>query len=252
MRITAWILTLLLLTMSRTAEATIQDARHTSLREGSAVLPNPAYDGRFTFARLWYGGKGCFMSEGPGWRHDYPVAERNLMKIMNDLMDSFDPRIDSSVVFAPDDPELTKYPVAYLSEPGCWKPTESEVQGLRNYLLKGGFLIVDDFRGSQQWNNFETQMLRVLPEGRFVPIDRSDPLFDGFFDLTAMEVGNKHSQFQGLYEKNDATRRLMVVANYNLDIGDFWQWSPDGLVPVAKGSQAYKFGLNYIVYGLSH
>jgi hypothetical protein len=228
-----------------------QDGAGTS--RGAEVAPNPSYDGRFTFARLRYAGSGCTTHEGPGWRHDYPVAERNLMKIMTELT-RLDARIDSSAVFDLDDPELAKYPVAYLSEPGCWVPSESEVQGLRSYLQKGGFLIVDDFRGGD-WENFERQMERVLPEGHFVPISRSDPVFNLFFGLDAVKIGRRPddtSQFQGVYENDDVTKRLVVVANYNVDIGDYWQWSPTDFLPVPSSNQAYKFGVNYILYGLTH
>lgn len=221
-------------------------------REGpSGTVPNPSYDGRFTFARLRYAGSGCMTFEGPGWRHDYPVAERNLMNIMRDLT-QLDPRVDSSVVFSLDDPELFKYPVAYLSEPGCWEPSASETKSLWTYLQKGGFLIVDDFRGSD-WTNFETQMSKVLPKGRFVPIPLTDPIFNVFFGLDDPKLlqGHQGSPFLGIYEDNDPTKRLMVIANYNLDVGDFWQWSPTDILPVAAGNEAYKFGVNYIFYGLS-
>lgn len=217
----------------------------------AAVAPNPSYDGRFTFARLRYAGSGCMTSEGPGWHHDYAIAEHHLMQIMSELT-SLDARVDSSVVFDPDDRELMKYPVAYLSEPGCWTLSESEAAGLRTYLRKGGFLIVDDFRGSD-WDNFEEQMRRVLPDGRFVTIDRSDPVFTLFLGLDALnaqDMGN--AEFRGLYEDNDPTKRLMVLANYNTDIGDYWQWSGDGFLPVSATNEAYKLGVNYIMYGLSH
>lgn len=222
------------------------------LGDGSAsVAPNPSYDGRFTFTRLRYAGNGCLTPEGPGWHHDYAVAERNLMKIMTDLT-SLGARVDSSVVFSPDDRELMKYPVAYLSEPGCWMLSESEATGLQTYLRKGGFLIVDDFRGPD-WENFEEQMRRVLPDGRFVPIRPSDPVFNLFLGLDGIDLdGTEGAEFRGLYEDNDPTKRLMVVANYNTDIGDYWQWSAEGFLPVASTNEAYKLGVNYIMYGLSH
>jgi hypothetical protein len=109
------------------------------------------------------------------------------MKIMAELT-RLDARIDSSVVFDPDDPGLTKYPVAYLSEPGCWEPSESEGKGLRNYLLKGGFVIFDDFHGTGDWENLEKQMWLVLPEGKFVTIAPSDPVFNVFFGLTDLTL----------------------------------------------------------------
>jgi hypothetical protein len=221
---------------------------------GSAmrVAADPPYDGRFDFARLSYAGTGCSTNEGPGWRHDYPAGERNLMRIMEDLT-TLAPWTDSSGIFSPADPELMKHPVAYLSEPGCWIPSEAEVKGLRTYLLKGGFLIVDDFRGKVRWTNFATQMLRAIPEGRFVTISRSDPVFKLFFDVSELQVdGGSGAQFLGMYEDNNPKKRLLVLANYNTDIGDYWQWSASGRNPVDKTNQAYKLGVNYIIYGLTH
>src|SRR5439155_22740305 len=102
---------------------------------------NAKYDGRFTFARIKYRGYAHFTREGPGWSHDYPRSESHLMRIMREIT-TVNQFIESGAIvggniFALDDPELMKYPVGYLSEPGGWLPTESEVTGMRNYLLKG-------------------------------------------------------------------------------------------------------------------
>jgi hypothetical protein len=103
------------------------------------IEPNVTYDGRFTFARIRY-----TVYRRSGWEFDYPVMERNLMTMMQEVT-SLAPHVAGSNVHTFDDPELLKYPVAYLSEPGYWIPSEAEVLGLRNYLAKGGFLVVDDF-----------------------------------------------------------------------------------------------------------
>jgi hypothetical protein len=96
-------------------------------------------------------------------------------------------------------------------------------------------------------------MLRVFPEGRFQTIDSSDPAFTLFLGLDHLRDGGMdRAEFRGLYESNDPTKRLMVVANYNTDIGDYWQWSGDGFLPVSETNEAYKLGVNYIMYGLSH
>lgn len=104
-----------------------------------AVEPNIPYDGRFTFVRLQYtnAGRG-------GWAFDYPAMERNFMTVVNDLT-TIKPHVRGSNILTMDDPELSKYVVAYLSEPGYWVPNGSEAAGLRTWLAKGGFLIVDDF-----------------------------------------------------------------------------------------------------------
>ena len=129
---------------------------------------NVPYDGRFTFARIRYtalsdmqgfGGRGDLK-----WDHDYPRAERNFTKILKEIT-LIDPYLDGGNILTADDPELMKYPIAYLCEPGFWTMTESEMLGLRAYLAKGGFLIIDDFAG-QHWYNFEDQIRLLLPEAR--------------------------------------------------------------------------------------
>src|SRR5690606_7215125 len=130
-------------------------------------------------------------------------------------------------------------------------PSEAEVQGLRNYLLKGGFLIVDDFVANQ-WLNFEAQMRKVLPEARFVPLTPAHPIFDSFYRIESLDYdhpvfpGNP-SQFLGIFEDNDPTRRLMVIVNYNNDIGEYWEFSDTGLFPIDLSNTAYKLGVNYVV-----
>src|SRR5262249_38919559 len=154
-------------------------------------VDNPEYDGRFTFARLKYtSGPGGYYYRGiPAWSHGYfPAgpgmnsADRNLMKIMNEIS-YLHPRIDDSVVYSLDDPELCHYPVAYMTEPGFWTLTDKEALAFRAYLLKGGFVIIDDFRHDGDpragggWENLESNILRILPEARVVDLDPSAQVF---------------------------------------------------------------------------
>src|SRR5262245_5644179 len=105
------------------------------------------YDGQFTIVRLWYPYYG-------GWSYDYPDMEQNLTLILKELT-LLRPRPDGSKILRMDDPDLFNYPIGYLSEPGYWHPSDSEAAGLRAYLAKGGFLIVDDFHFAEEWNVFE-------------------------------------------------------------------------------------------------
>src|SRR5688500_8333813 len=137
--------------------------------------PNAAYDGKYTFVRLRYTGW------SGRWSADYPAMARNFMTILNDLT-TVHPHVAESNIHAMDDPELGRYPVAYLSEPGAWYPDDSQAAGLRAWLAKGGFLIVDDFYGNQ-WYAFEQAMRKVLPNGKIRPLDASHPIFDAFFKI---------------------------------------------------------------------
>jgi hypothetical protein len=219
------------------------------------VEGNPSYDGRLTFARLRYPGYGGMTNEGPGWMHDYPEGERHLMKILSVISD-LRPRLDSSSVIDFGDPALMRYPLAYFSEPGYWQPTEEDVTNVRNYLLKGGFMIIDDFR-QQHWFNLQDQMKRVLPEAQWLPVQPGSAVWDAFFrieenDLQQPGIYGPPIQYLGIFEDNDPTKRLMVIANYNNDIGDAWQWSGTGFVSVDLSNEAYKLGVNYVVYGMTH
>jgi hypothetical protein len=219
------------------------------------VEPNPPYDGRFIFARLRYGPPTPYVGQQVPWSHDYPTGERHFMKLVNEL--SFlNPHSDDSAIYGLDDPELFKYPVAYMAEPGFMNLTEEEAENFRAYLQKGGFVIFDDFadyRGG--WYNFELQMLRVLPAARFVDLDASHPIFHSFFEIDSLDIVPQYYDegrpvFRGIFEDNDPGKRLMAVINYNTDISEYWEWSNQGLRPVSESNEAYKIGVNYIMYGM--
>ena len=222
---------------------------------------NAPYSGRFTFARVKYRGYGHFSGrEGPGWSHDYPRAESHLMRIMRQITTmrpflQFEDMV-GGVILALDDPALFKYPVAYLSEPGGWQPNDKEVGALRNYLLKGGFLIVDDFDGwgsDQDMLSFQSHMKRALPTHRLFELDATHPIFDSFFkiDLTLLQR-RQEPVYYAIFQDNDPKKRIMAVINYNNDIGEWWQWSDTGFNPVAVSNEAYKLGVNYLIYALTH
>ncbi len=208
------------------------------------------YDGRFAFTRLRY--EGSFRRD-PGWAHDYPRADWHFQRILGEisLTRTF---IDESNIFSLDDPELSMHPVAYLSEPGFWTMSEAEMAGLRGYLQKGGFIIFDDFRGARDWMNLETRMREVLPDLRWVELDITHPVFHSFFDIKELPVEGYYGEarFYGLFEDNDPRKRLIAIANYNHDLGELWEYSDTGWVPVEVSNEAYKFGVNYVIYALTH
>jgi hypothetical protein len=227
------------------------------------VVHNVPYDGRFTFVRVKYTtAPGGYWAGQPSWSHGYPLAESNLMKIMNDI--SYLGPLDNINVLAFDDPQLCKYPVAYIIEPGWWAMTEGEGAALRAYMQKGGFVIVDDFkmlgwRGltTGGWEPFEANMRRVLPDVRFIEMDLAHPMFHCFFDITDLTdfpqaYNSGRPIFRGVFEDNDPHKRLMMAVNYNTDISQYWEWSGRGFRPVVDTNEAYKLGVNYLVYGLTH
>ena len=150
------------------------------------VQGNTPYDGRFVFVRLKYdagfGRWGNHIGDGGiPWSHDYPDGEVHFSKILEELT-LLRIRTDGSNILSIDDPELLNYPVAYMAEPGYWGATPKEAVALRNYLLKGGFVIFDDFRG-QDWDNLQYQMKVVLPEANWVQLDGTALVFHSFFEI---------------------------------------------------------------------
>ncbi len=217
------------------------------------VRPNAPYDGRFNVVRIRYQGCGR-------WSADYPTMERHLSVMLNEIT-SMSSNTEESNVYTFDDPELMKYPVAYLTEPGCWYPDPAEVEGLRTYLAKGGFLVVDDFHFDNEWYVFESAIHTVLPGVDIVRLDVSHPIFNTFFSIKTLEIpypGGLGEQglmgeFFGMYVDNDRSKPLNVVINYNMDIGDYMEWSDQqGLYEFASTNEAYKLAINYITYGLTH
>jgi hypothetical protein len=223
---------------------------------------NQPYDGRVVFVRIRYttGGFGAFGGFGrrgsmePGWAHDYPTADVHMMKIANEIT-LLRPRLDGSNVFALDDPDLHSFPIAYMSEPGFWTMEDEEAKGLRSYLLKGGFIIFDDFR-DYHWDNLQQQMSRVLPELHWVQLDSTHPIFHSFFEIDDLQYltsyGGTQPTYYGLFEENDPKKRLVAIANRDGDLGEYWEFSDAGYAPVDLSNEAYKFGVNYFIYALTH
>lgn len=212
------------------------------------------YDGRFAFVRLRYGppGQMRFRREPP-WAHDFPRADFHFLKILSEitLTQTF---VDQGNIRTLDDPELTMFPIAYMSEPGFWTMDQAEVDGLRNYLQKGGFLIFDDFREDHLYNLF-AQMKRAMPDAVWHRMDVAHPIFHSFFEIKSLEAMPGYygdPEFYGIFEDNDPRKRLMAIANYNHDLGEHWEFSDTGYLPVDLSNEAYKFGVNYVVYGLTH
>ena len=212
------------------------------------------YDGRFSFVRLRYGPTGDqLIRREPTWAHDFPRADFHFMKILGEITftRTF---VDQGNILRLDDPDLTMFPIAYMSEPGFWTMSEAEMEGLRAYLQKGGFVIFDDFRENHM-DNLIAQMRKVLPAANWRPLDAAHPVFHSFFDInsiTNVEGYYGIAEWHGIFEENDPAKRLLAVANYNHDLGEMWEYSGTGFMPVDISNEAYKFGVNYVVYAMTH
>jgi hypothetical protein len=223
---------------------------------------NAPYDGLYHFVRIRYdvgGGSGFGRRRGrePMWAHDYPRGERNFVRIIDETT-FVDPLTTGSNVLELDDPELFRYPIAYIVEVGAWNPTAEEVAALGEYLLKGGFLIVDDTRDERgdEFANFAHHMSRALPGYGLIEIDRNHEIFDSFFRIDPLSVippyGPRTPLYYGIFEENDPSKRLLVIFNFNNDLSEYWEYSDYGYYPIDLSNEAYKLGVNYIVYAHTH
>lgn len=227
------------------------------------IAPNAEYDGRFTFARLRYGPETRYAGQQIPWSHDYPLGERHFMQILNDIT-YLNPHLNETDILPLDAPELFKYPVAYMAEPGYWDVSAEEAANFRAYLEKGGFVLFDDFapqRGFPErgggWGSFEYAFRQVLPNAQFVDLDVSNPIFHVFYEISSFDIlpqayDEGRPVFRGVFENNDPTKRLMAMINYNTDVSEYWEWSDTGLKPIDESNEAYKLGVNYIIYGMTH
>ncbi len=220
----------------------------------SGKLPAVEHDHRFAFTRIRYGAR---VGRGfGGWEHDYPTADRNFSAIL-DYITNARVHLEGSNILDLDDPRIFENPVIYMSEPGYWTTDAAEAARLREYLLKGGFIMFDDFDGDAEWQNLVAQMKVVLPEHRFVQLDVTHPIFQCFFGLKTLDIPHPmlpgiQPVFLGLFEDNQPSSRMMAVANFNNDIGDYWEWSAEGLYGDGPTNDAYRLGVNYLVYEMTH
>ncbi len=224
-------------------------------------LPSVPYNGAYTFVRVRFNagrrsfGGGFGRGGNPGWAHDYPYADENFIKILQEVT-LLGPNTDGTNVIDAGDPELHSYPIAYVSEPGGWAPTQAELDNVGAYLEKGGFLILDDFRSNREWSNVERIFNVMLPGHRFRILELEEPIFNSFFQIETLDLPPPTFQqyrpvFLGLHEDDDPDRRLMVIANFNNDIGDYWEYSDMGYYPIDLSNEAYKFGVNYVIYAMN-
>ena len=222
---------------------------------------NPPYDGRFTFTRVSYnrgsGLAGGFSRRGgmsQAWNHDYPRADLNLALIL-EAITAIQPNLDATNILSLEDPEIFKNPVLYMWEPGYWRITDAEAENLRKYLLKGGFIIFDDFE-VDHLDNLKEQFRRAMPHAEFIKLDTSHRIFHTFFEMNSINVPhptmNVQPAYYAVFEDNDPTRRILALANHNSDIAEYWEWSGQGFLPVYTTNDAYKLGVNYIIYALTH
>jgi hypothetical protein len=236
--------------------------------EQDAELPNDV----FTFVRLEYngGGRGRGRWRG-GWATDYPDSDLNFSYRLQELTSM---QVHPTGVHFPiTDPRLFDYPFVYLIEPGDLYFTEQEVEALGRYLLNGGFLMVDDFWGDWEWENFESQIRRVFQERPIVELELDHPIFRAVFELKekpqvpSIDWAHEGRPYGITYEANkrgaeevhframfDDAGRMMMIICYNTDLGDGWEREGEDQWYFREFSEkkAYPMGINILFYALTH
>lgn len=226
----------------------------------------------FTFVRLRYGVAGRLGRFNPHrWAIDYPDADLNLSFRLQQMTSM---KVDPNTkVLRITDPEVFRYPFVYAVEPGDLMLSEQEVQILRKYLLNGGFLMVDDFWGWEEWEGFESQMRRVFPDRTYTELPRSHGIFHSVFDLPEtlnlqcpnVRLGTQ-SQYTGItWEREDArdmrvcswfddTGRMCVIATHNTDNGDGWEREGENEYYFKEFSEkkSYPLMINILFWAMSH
>ncbi len=245
----------------------VEAARQSQARRGDLQesanwgVPAPSPGREFYFTRAIY--SGTRWGYRASWSIDFPKADRQFLIGLRRLANIEAYERENPVRL--DDPELRRFPFIYALEVGHMSLTEAEVIGLRDYLLAGGFLVIDDFWGSWEWDNFEHEMRRVLPNCEIIDIPGDHPLLSAFYEIDEIvQVPNLGQGMRGgpTWERDgfvpylkgifDEDGRLMVAINWNTDLGDAWEWADHPYYPLKYSSFAYQLGINMIVYAMSH
>jgi hypothetical protein len=206
-----------------------------------------------------------WLAGGTSWTQDYPRADRHFAQALRRLT-----RISVRSVEQPVNPDDTddffNWPWMNAGEMGDWKLTDAQVVTVREYLLRGGFLMLDDFWGPEEFARFDETMKAIFPDRPVVDIDSKDPIFHSVYDLDdrfqilgdwcvhfSMQCQQRAvgttAHWMGVY---DDKQRLMVMISFNSDIGDAWEWADGPQYPEKMAGEAIRIGVNYVVYAMTH
>ena len=236
--------------------------------ENFPIPPDYQEKTEWLFARLMYppiyGNRlGDWRQGHSHWTMDYPRSDRHFSAALRRLT-----RIHVRSVEQPvnldDGDEVFLYPFLYGVEVGHWNLTDAQAAKLREYLLRGGFFMCDDFHGTYEWEVFTASMKRVFPDRQIVDIDNADPIFHTLYDLDGRyqvpgaqylrtgliyEFDGKEPKWRGIY---DDKGRLMVAICHNMDLGDSWEHADNPEYPAKFSDLGIRIGVNYVVYAMTH
>ena len=228
--------------------------------------PQSTEKAEFSWSRLSYassmGSSGNGFYHWATWRRDYPKADRQFLIALNRLT-RIQGRTTEQVVNLDSD-DIFNYPMIYAVQVETWSFTDEEAKRMREYLLKGGFLMVDDFHGSADWESFMNGMRQVFPDRPVEDLENKDEIFHVLYDMDdRFQVpGEQYIRTGRTYEKDgyvpkwrairDDKGRIVVAICHNMHLGDAWEWADDPNYPETFASMAFRVGLNYVVYSMTH
>ena len=202
-------------------------------------------------ARWRFGTNGWFGHMG--WSHNYPSSDQNLNQFIAGATGiNIDIMSYSIIELSSDD--VFDYPFAYVSEPGEMALTDEEVKNLREYIDRGGFILMDDFDGPEQLGNMKSQVKRAFPDREFIPIPTDHRIFSAHFELDDLEgmsayVPGGNITYYGIYNDNG---EVAIAAGFNNDLANFWDWYDQAGMPLKPATDAFRLGVNTIVYSMMH
>lgn len=218
--------------------------------------------------RDFYLTRGAYSGWGSSWATDFEKADRQFLVVLRRLMPIDAYPCENPILL--NDPNLGRFPFLFMVEVGSMGMTGAEVEGLRNYLLAGGFLLIDDFWGPYEWDNFENEMSRVFPRSEFpeieiVEVPRDHSIFNVVYPVEEiLQVPSIRNAQTGVYSEGPGSEtphmrgifnedgRLMVAISWNSDLIDAWEWAEDPDYPWDRSNYAFQVGFNLIVYAMTH
>ncbi|HEY8520040.1 MAG TPA: DUF4159 domain-containing protein [Gammaproteobacteria bacterium] len=188
-----------------------------------------------------------------GWTHNYPSSDRNFNEFIKQAT-GIDVEIASYRIVDLASDEVFDYPFAYVSEPGEMELTEQEVRNLREFVLRGGFVLMDDFDGLLQLENMREQVRRAFPDRPFLPIPLDHRIYSAHFELPDLErmspyVPGGQIVYYGLLNDDG---EVAIAAGYNNDLANFWDWYDEARMPLEPAADAFRIGINFVIWAFTH
>jgi len=215
------------------------------------VIQNNPPPTEFIVARWRYTNNGNI--GGMGWAHNYPEGEMHLNQFIRGVTKINVEDISYRIVNLSSD-EIFEYPFALVSEPGEMRLNEKELANLRQYVDRGGFVLIDEFDGPWQFENFRRQMRRAFPSRELQRLTATHPAFKLFYEIESLTIFANYVPgdepiFYGM-ENEDGT--LSVVACFNNDLENFWDWIGSPAYPLRPSTEAFRVGANLVIYSMTH